>query len=95
MYDFKIYVLDLAIEEINLYTDLDVSYVNIKRGRSITGFNFIISSRPASNKPAIEGRKYLTEAEVIKKAQTMRPMENRELYAQLEREGYSFKHVYP
>jgi plasmid replication initiation protein len=94
MCDFKRKVLDLAIEEINRHTDLHVSYVNIKRGRSITGFKFTISSRPASKRPAIEGRKYLTDAQVIKKAQTMRPMGNNELYAQLESEGYSFKRIY-
>lgn len=40
--DFKRYVIDKALEEINTFTDLDVSYEVIKQGRTIVGFNFSI-----------------------------------------------------
>lgn len=40
--DFKRYVIDKALDEITTYTDLDVSYVPIKQGRSIVGFEFSI-----------------------------------------------------
>lgn len=40
--DFKRYVVDKALDEINIYTDLDVSYEAIKQGRTIVGFNFSI-----------------------------------------------------
>lgn len=36
--DFKRGVLDVAINEINKYTELDVSYVEIKEGRATTAF---------------------------------------------------------
>lgn len=36
--DFKKMVLDVAIEELNRYTELEVWYTEIKKGRSITGF---------------------------------------------------------
>lgn len=37
---FKIRVLDMAIEEINAKTDIEASYKQHKKGRSITGFSF-------------------------------------------------------
>lgn len=40
MYDFKKYVLDLTIKQINAHTDITVSYEQHKTGRSITGFSF-------------------------------------------------------
>lgn len=38
--DFKKYVLDLAINEINEHTDLIAKYEQHKRGRTISGFTF-------------------------------------------------------
>lgn len=46
MSDFKKRVLDLAVNEINEKTDLNVSYTNIKKGRKIVGFNFKILEKP-------------------------------------------------
>jgi len=40
VYDFKNRVLDPAIEQINKYTDITVSYEQHKQGRIITGFSF-------------------------------------------------------
>lgn len=40
MFDFKKRVLDMAVEEINKKTDLDVSYEQRKKGRIIFGFIF-------------------------------------------------------
>lgn len=37
---FKIRVLDMAIEEINIKTDIEACYKQHKKGRSITGFSF-------------------------------------------------------
>ena len=45
MYDFKKYVLDLAVNEINEKTDLTVSYTQEKRGRTITGFKFTVRTK--------------------------------------------------
>lgn len=40
--DFKKYVIDVAVDQINKYSDINVSYTNIKTGRAITGFMFTI-----------------------------------------------------
>ena len=40
--DFKRYVIDKALDEINTFTDLDVSYEVSKQGRTIVGFNFSV-----------------------------------------------------
>ena len=40
MSDFKKRVLDLAVNEINEHTDLNVEYENVKKGRPIIGFKF-------------------------------------------------------
>lgn len=47
MGDFKKRVLDNAVEEINKKTDLDVSYTQKKRGRTIIGFTFNVRVKPA------------------------------------------------
>lgn len=41
---FKSTVLDIAINEINTYTELEVSYKEEKKGRTIVGFDLIWSS---------------------------------------------------
>lgn len=41
---FKKYVLDVAIKEITTLTEIEVSYKEIKKGRSITGFDIIWST---------------------------------------------------
>lgn len=35
---FKKKVLDIAIKEINTFTEIDISYDEVKKGRSISGF---------------------------------------------------------
>lgn len=40
--DFKRYVIDKAVDEINTFTDLEIEYEVVKTGRSITGFIFTI-----------------------------------------------------
>lgn len=40
MYDFKKYVLDLALKQINENTDIHVKYEQHKNGRTIFGFSF-------------------------------------------------------
>jgi plasmid replication initiation protein len=40
MYDFKKYVLDIALKQVNEHTDITVTIAQHKTGRSITGFSF-------------------------------------------------------
>lgn len=48
MGNFKLRVLDLAVKEINEKSDIIVSYSQVKKGRTITGFKFKVL---AKNKP--------------------------------------------
>ena len=45
MSNFKIRVLDSAVEEINESTDLKVKYENVKKGRKIIGFKFTVHEK--------------------------------------------------
>ena len=46
MGDFKRRVLDAAVEAINKETDLKISYSQVKKGRTITGFTFTVHEKP-------------------------------------------------
>lgn len=54
MSDFKKYVLELAIKQINEHTDITVKYEQHKKGRMIAGFSFQfkLKDRPKAEKPA-------------------------------------------
>lgn len=47
--NFKVRVLDKAMEEINLYTDLEVSYKPIRVGRSIEKIHFTIKPKESES----------------------------------------------
>ena len=53
--DFKFYVLDRGIEDVNQHTDLAVSYENTRTGRKITGLDFTINVKQKQAK-AIEAK---------------------------------------
>lgn len=100
MKDFKSFVLDKAVKEINMNTDLLISYDNVKRGRSITGFKFSVKNNNTAieNKKNTEGKKYLSESEILKMTQTSKFMGKAwpDIYNILASKGYSFerKHRY-
>lgn len=48
--DFRRYVLDVAMEEINKYTDLEVFYEPLKQGRKVTEIIFHIKKRDSIEK---------------------------------------------
>ena len=50
MSNFKKYVLDFAIEQINKYTDITAKYEQHKRGRTITGFTFTFKPKKTNKK---------------------------------------------
>ncbi|WP_257223656.1 MULTISPECIES: replication initiation protein RepM [unclassified Acinetobacter] len=50
MNNFKKYVLDLAVAQINEHTDIKVSYEQHKTGRTISGFSFKFKSKVKSQK---------------------------------------------
>lgn len=45
IFDFKRFVLEPSIEEINKHTDINISYDDVKRGRKVIGFIFTIESK--------------------------------------------------
>ena len=56
MSDFKKYVLDFAVQQINEHTDITVKYDQHKQGRIITGFTFNFKVK-AKAKKAIETKR--------------------------------------
>lgn len=54
--DLKRRVIDVAVDQINKYSDINVSYTNLKTGRAITGFMFTIkrASTETAAVPATE-----------------------------------------
>ncbi len=50
MCDFKRRVLDLAVNEINEKTDLSITYTQNKKGKTITGFQFIVKLKKQADK---------------------------------------------
>lgn len=50
MSDFKKYVLDLSLKQINTHTDITAKYEQYKKGRSISGFSFTFKQKKAVSK---------------------------------------------
>lgn len=50
MCDLKNRVVDKAVNEINKETDLNVSYENVKKGRRIVGFQFLVAEKKVAKK---------------------------------------------
>ncbi|MGP4816583.1 MULTISPECIES: replication initiation protein RepM [unclassified Psychrobacter] len=58
MGNFKLRVLDLAVQEINEKTDIKVGYEQVKKGRTIIGFKFKVSDKekPKNTQNSTNGR---------------------------------------
>ena len=56
MSNFKKYVLDFAVQQVNEHTDITVKYDQHKQGRIITGFTFSFKVK-AKPKKAIESKR--------------------------------------
>ncbi|MDQ9023314.1 replication initiation protein RepM [Acinetobacter sichuanensis] len=64
MYDFKKYVLDIALKQVNEHTDITVNIEQHKVGRSIIGFSFNFKQKkPVSNIESKNNMKALTSAQ--------------------------------
>lgn len=48
--NLKSRALEPAIKEINEKTDIDISYENVKRGRTVTGLKFTVKAKPTDRK---------------------------------------------
>ncbi len=51
MSNFKTYVLDFALKQVNELTDITAKYEQHKKGRSISGFSFTFKQKKMSNLP--------------------------------------------
>lgn len=65
MGNFKLRVLDLAVKEINEKSDIKVSYSQVKKGRTITGFKFKVLSKDKSKKPKLEDSRDVNTADMF------------------------------
>ena len=65
MNNFKAKVLDTAIKQINLHTDITAKYEQHKRGRSISGFSFTFKQKNAAKSLSTvkKGRQRITKKE--------------------------------
>ena len=52
MYDFKKYVLDIALKQVNEHTDINVKVEQHKTGRYMTGFSFIFKQKKSATNTA-------------------------------------------
>jgi plasmid replication initiation protein len=82
--DFKNRVLDLAVSQVNEFSDLDVRYENVKVGRKVTGFVFFFGEKQEPE-PAPKPKTS------PKKAKAPEPPKERNIAAFAGLEGYAFK----
>lgn len=67
MHNFKARVLDPALKQINEHTDIQATYEQHKRGRSITGFSFTFTAKNERDPHTIDLLTGSTDAEVTGK----------------------------
>ncbi|MDQ7005510.1 MAG: replication initiation protein [Ghiorsea sp.] len=67
--DFRKYIIDIAVREINQFSPLNVELEQIKKGRLIHAFKFTVTRKSADIKPKSKAEKrILKELETIKMA---------------------------
>lgn len=84
MGNFKLRVLDMAVNEINEKTDLKVSYEQKKQGRKITGFQFkvLVKAKPIKDKESsLEGKIHIHTVEGLSDKQLARIARNKRFIA--------------
>jgi plasmid replication initiation protein len=70
MSNFKKYVLDLAVSQINAHTDINVSYEQKKKGVRVAGFAFRIKQKPIQ--PKLKNHDQATLNIVVKLSEAQR-----------------------
>lgn len=84
MGNFKLRVLDMAVNEINEKTDLKVSYEQKKQGRKISGFlfNVLVKAKPIKDKDSsLEGKSHTHTVEGLSDKQLARIARNKRFIA--------------
>lgn len=65
MSNFKIRVLDLAVEEINEKSDLNINYTQKKKGRKIVGFTFTVHEKPKAKTDLVSKERDASTADMF------------------------------
>ncbi|MGP5102292.1 replication initiation protein RepM [Psychrobacter celer] len=65
MSNFKIRVLDLAVEEINEKSDLNINYTQKKKGRKIIGFIFTVHEKPKAKTDVVSKERDASTADMF------------------------------
>ena len=65
MSNFKIRVLDLAVEEINEKSDLNINYSQKKKGRKIIGFTFTVHEKPKAKTDVVSKERDASTADMF------------------------------
>lgn len=92
MHNFKARVLDPALKQINAHTDINASYEQHKRGRSITGFSFTFTAKNERDPNTIDMLTGSTDAEAGRKPS--RKTISRAKAESMARPGESYQELY-
>jgi len=65
MSNFKIRVLDLAVDEINEKSDLNINYTQKKKGRKIVGFTFTVHEKPKAKTDVVSEERDASTADMF------------------------------
>lgn len=65
MSNFKIRVLDLAVDEINEKSDLNINYSQKKKGRKIIGFTFTVHEKPKAKTEVVNKERDASTADMF------------------------------
>lgn len=65
MSNFKIRVLDLAVDEINEKSDLNINYNQKKKGRKIIGFTFTVHEKPKAKSDVLSEERDASTADMF------------------------------
>ena len=68
MVNFKSRVLDMALNQINIHTDIIAKYEQHKSGRKITGFSFTFKPKNAPKSVKKQGRQQISKDQAAQKA---------------------------
>ena len=65
MNDFKKRVLLVAIDEINEKSDIKISYEQVKKGRKIVGFTFVVHEKPKAKTDVVSKERDASTADMF------------------------------
>lgn len=85
-FDLKFYVLDPSIKNISEQTDIILKYVQVKKGRSIVGFDFHVIPKNEIGNPSVENPYSKVVLKVSEAVQLSKPDDK--MFKELQELGY-------